>query len=101
MPIKKIKLIFLDEAIKILNRKKNMKKILIFLIILLSLTSCEEFTIKTNNMTVTSIKKCDTNVGKKYKVEVECNITHNGSTYRRCFFYTDKEYRIGDTVMLE
>lgn len=45
MPNKKIKLIFLDEAIKILNRKKIMKKILIFLIILLSLTSCEEFTI--------------------------------------------------------
>lgn len=47
-----------------------MKKILVFLAILLSLTSCEEITIKTNNMTVTSIEKCDTNVGKNYKVEL-------------------------------
>lgn len=78
-----------------------MKKILLFLTIILSLTSCEELTIKTNNMTVTSIEKCDTNVGKKYKVELECNITHKGNTYRKCFFYTDKEYRIGNTVMLE
>ena len=52
-------------------------------------------------MTVTSIEKCDTNVEKKYKVELECNITHKGNTYRKCFFYTDKEYHIGDTVMLE
>lgn len=78
-----------------------MKKILLFLTIILSLTSCEELTLKTNNMTVTSIEKCDTNVGKKYKVELECNITHKGNTYHKCFFYTDKEYRIGDTVMLE
>ena len=78
-----------------------MKKILVFLAILLSLTSCEEITIKTNNMTVTSVEKCDTDIGKKYKVELECNITHKGNTYRRCFFYTDKEYRIGDTVILE
>ena len=52
-------------------------------------------------MTVTSVEKCDTNVGKKYKVELECEIRHKGNTYFRCFFYTDKEYCIGDTVMLE
>ena len=78
-----------------------MKKILVFLAILLFLTGCGDHTIKTNNMTVTSIKKCDTNVGKKYKVGLECEIWFHGSAYRTCFFYTDKEYRIGDTVILE
>ena len=78
-----------------------MKKILLFLAILLSLTNCEKLKKKTNNMTVTSVEKCDTNVGKKYKVELECEIRHKGNTYFRCFFYTDKEYCIGDTVMLE
>lgn len=79
-----------------------MKKILLFLTILIILTSCDDHTIKTNNMTVKSISKCDDNTnGKKYKVELECEIWFHGNAYRTCFFYTDKEYRIGDTVMLE
>ena len=68
---------------------------------MITLTSCYDLTIQTNNLVIIGIEKTDnSNIGR-YKIKAKCMIQCTDHKHSECFLYSDKEYHIGDTIHIE